>query len=121
MRYMRNFLKKEKVDMVNLIEFTVGNFLSFNEKKTLSMEAASIRELPENTFVKGNCKLLKSAVVYGANSSGKSNLIKALKFMIETILNSSKFNSKDKFNVSPFLLNEEAAQSPSYFEILFYH
>lgn len=107
--------------MVNLIEFTVGNFLSFNEKKTLSMEAASIRELPENTFVKGNCKLLKSAVVYGANSSGKSNLIKALKFMIETILNSSKFNSKDKFNVSPFLLNEEAAQSPSYFEILFYH
>lgn len=107
--------------MVNLIEFTVGNFLSFNEKKTLSMEAASIRELPENTFVKGNCKLLKSAVVYGANSSGKSNLIKALKFMKETILNSSKLNSTDKFNVSPFLLNEEAAQSPSYFEILFYH
>ncbi|WP_291530623.1 AAA family ATPase [Bacteroides sp. UBA939] len=106
--------------MVHLIEFTVGNFLSFNEKKTLSMEAAGIRELPENTFVKGDCKLLKSAVVYGANSSGKSNLIKAMEFMRKTILNSSKMNSTDKLGVSSFQLNAETAQSPSFFEILFY-
>lgn len=105
--------------MVHLIEFTVGNFLSFKEKKTVSMEASNIREHPDNIFETGNYKLLKSAAIYGANSSGKSNLIKALKFMQDTIMNSSKLNSTDKLNVSPFLLVKEKRSLPSYFEILF--
>lgn len=105
--------------MVNLIEFTVGNFLSFNEKKTFSMEASNIKELPDNILKIDDYKLLKSAAIYGANSSGKSNLIKALKFMIETILNSSKLNSTDKLNVSPFMLSEESRPLPSFFEMLF--
>ena len=103
--------------MVSLIEFTVGNFLSFKDKKTLSMEASNIREFPDNVFETGNYKLLKSAAIYGANSSGKSNLIKALKFMQNTIMNSSKLNSTDKLNVSPFLLTEDNNSLPSYFEI----
>ena len=103
--------------MVHLIEFTVGNFLSFKDKKTLSMEASTIRELPQNILKTGDYKLLKSAAIYGANSSGKSNLIKALKFMQDTIINSSKLNSTDKLNVSPFLLAEENKSLPSYFEI----
>lgn len=105
--------------MVNLIEFTVGNFLSFKDKKTFSMEASNIRELPGNILTTGNYKLLKSAAIYGANSSGKSNLIKALQFMQRTILSSSKLNSTDKLNVSPFMLAKETPTLPSYFEILF--
>lgn len=81
------------------------------------MEASIIRELPLNISKTGDYKLLKSAAIYGANSSGKSNLIKSLKFMQDTIINSSKLNSTDKLNVSPFLLAEENKSLPSYFEI----
>ena len=85
------------------------------------MEASTIRELPQNILKTGDYKLLKSAAIYGANSSGKSNLIKALKFMQDTIMNSSKLNSTDKLNVSPFLLAEESKSHPSFFEILLFN
>lgn len=102
-----------------LLEFTVGNFLSFKDKKTFSLEAGSITEHKENVVKLGKYKVLRSAVIYGANSSGKSNFIKALNFMIETIKNSSKLNSTDKLNAKPFLLNTVTTNSPSFFEILF--
>ncbi|MDP4268634.1 MAG: ATP-binding protein [Bacteroidota bacterium] len=102
-----------------LLEFTVGNYLSFKDKKTLSLEASSIKEFPENVFQAGKYNLLRSAVIYGANSSGKSNLIKAMQKMSEIILNSSKQSSTDKIDVIPFLLNIETENAPSYFEILF--
>ena len=80
------------IEVVMLIEFTVGNFLSFKEKKTFSMLASSISELEEdNTFkVNEKVKLLKSAAIYGANASGKSNLVEALSFVRDFIVNSSK-------------------------------
>jgi AAA15 family ATPase/GTPase len=102
-----------------LLEFTVGNFLSFKDKKTFSLEAGSITEHKQNVAKEGKYKILRSAVIYGANSSGKSNFIKALDFMITTIKNSSKLNSTDKLNIKPFLLNTETEEKPSFFEILF--
>jgi len=101
-----------------LIEFTVGNYLSFKEKKTLSMEAAAIKDNPENVIDAGKYKLLRSAVIYGANSSGKSNFIKALDKMREIITGSSQYNSTSNINVVPFLLSTETENKPSYFEIL---
>src|SRR6202035_1705743 len=101
-----------------LIEFTVGNHLSFKDKKTLSLEASSIKEFEENTFMAGNYKLLKSAVIYGANSSGKSNLLKSLNAMKILIQESAKMSSTDKLEVEPFFLNTETENAPSYFEIL---
>lgn len=101
-----------------LIEFTVGNHLSFKDKKTLSLEASSIKEYEENTFKAGNYNLLKSAVIYGANSSGKSNLIKSLATMRAIVQTSSKMSSTDKIDVKPFLLNIETENMPSYFEVL---
>jgi len=103
-----------------LIEFTVGNHLSFKEKKTLSLEAAPIKEFEENVFQTADYDLLKSAVIYGANSSGKSNLIKSLSTMRDIVVDSSKMSSADKIAVKPFLLNIETENSPSYFEILFF-
>jgi AAA15 family ATPase/GTPase len=103
-----------------LIEFTVGNHLSFKEKKTLSLEAAPIKEFEENVFQIADYDLLKSAVIYGANSSGKSNLIKSLSTMRDIVVDSSKMSSADKIAVKPFLLNIDTENAPSYFEILFF-
>lgn len=103
-----------------LINFTVGNFRSFKEKKTLSMEASSITELKERVITKGKHKLLPSAVIYGANSSGKSNLIKAMEKFQDLIKDSAKLNSTDSLNIEPFLLNPNTEKEPSYFEIEVY-
>lgn len=100
-----------------LINFTVGNYRSFKEKKTLSMEATAIKELKESVIVKEEYKLLPSAVIYGANSSGKSNLLKAVGKFREIVTTSSKLNSTDKLDITPFLLNENTAKEPSYFEV----
>jgi AAA15 family ATPase/GTPase len=102
-----------------LLEFTVGNFLSFKDKKTFSLEAGSISEHKENVVKEGKYKVLRSAVIYGANSSGKSNFIKALDFMVTTVKRSSKLNSADRLNNKPFLLSTETEKEPSFFEILF--
>lgn len=103
-----------------LLEFTVGNFLSFKEKKTFSLEAGGIKTiLPDNVVQNGKYKVLRSAAIYGANSSGKSNFVKALDFMVNTVKNSSKLNSIDKLGAKPFLLNTETENQPCYFEILF--
>lgn len=100
-----------------LINFTVGNYRSFKEKKTLNMEAAAIKELKESVVVKEDYKLLPAAVIYGANSSGKSNLISAIDTFRAIVINSSKQNSTDKLGIMPFLLNGETAKEPSYFEV----
>lgn len=102
-----------------LLEFTVGNFLSFKEKKTFSLEAGGISEYKDNVIQKGKYKVLRSAVIYGANSSGKSNFIRALEFMVDTVKSSSKLNSTDKLSAKPFLLNDKTENLPSHFEILF--
>lgn len=103
-----------------LIEFTVGNYLSFKEKKTLSLEAANITEYPDNVIHIAGTELLKSVAVYGANSSGKSNLLKAIEKMVEVVKTSSKKNSTDKIGIVPFLLNSDTPNQPSLFEILFF-
>ena len=113
---MRNILTK-KTKMI--IEFTVGNFLSFKENKTLSLEATSITEYKESTFKSGDYKLLKSAVLYGANSSGKSNFIKAMSTMKRIVMTSVEKTSASKFEIIPFLLNTSTETKPSYFELVF--
>jgi len=104
-----------------LIEFRVGNYLSFKNPVTFSMEAASISEHEEdNVFEFDKYKLLKSAVIYGANASGKSNLIKAMSFMEMFVFNSSKdTQAKEPIKVENFRLSTETENEPSFFEIEF--
>lgn len=109
-----------------LIEFTVGNFRSFKDPVTLSMVAAKIKARDEkvnenNTImIDDKLTLLTSAAIYGANASGKSNLIKALVFMRGFVLNSSKeTRASEKINVVPFRLNIESEKLPSFFQIVF--
>ncbi|MDR0940704.1 MAG: ATP-binding protein [Bacteroidales bacterium] len=103
-----------------LVQFTVGNFLSFNQKRTLNLEAKGISELKSNISTFKTEKILRSAVIYGANSSGKSNLIKALERMREVVLTSVRLNDSDELNYSPFLLSTETENQPTFFEIVFW-
>ncbi|MDJ1181173.1 ATP-binding protein [Roseofilum sp. BLCC_M91] len=109
-----------------LIEFSVGNYRSFKEPVTFSMVAANLDSKnpqidEDNSFSVGNnLKLLKSAAIYGANASGKSNLVKALGFMKWFIINSSKeTQSTEKIKVEPFRLSTETKTQPSLFELVF--
>lgn len=101
-----------------LLEFTVGNYRSFNKKCTLSLYAQSIGDDPKtNVIEKEGVKILKTAAIYGANSSGKSNLILALGTMGRCVLSSVKLDDDDELDYDPFLLSD--VQENLLFEILF--
>lgn len=108
-----------------LISFSVGNFLSFKDVQTLSMEADSLKELPNNLHTpylyNGEERLLKSVAVYGHNSHGKSNLIRAFQFFHSFIFTSfSKGQLSNEIEgLEPFRLNESMLEKPSFFEIIF--
>lgn len=104
-----------------LLEFTVENYKSFYKPVTLSLVASKQKENSDtNVFQKDKYELLKSAVIYGANASGKSNLLKALQLMKRLVINSAtKLKPDEPIKVEPFLLNTESKLKPSCFEIIF--
>ena len=102
-----------------LVNFTFKNFRSFRDEMTLSMEAASIQELAGAVVKTCGEDLLPVAVMYGANSSGKSNVLKALKAMRDVLLSSVKLNPKDKLDAEPFSLDLTSSSEPTSFEIQF--
>ena len=104
-----------------LVQFSVGNFRSFRNVVTLTMVAAHIQEnIESHIFKQNDLDLLKSAVVYGANASGKSNLIRAMFVMSELIKNSSKESqAKEAIPIEPYRLSTDFEHSPSHFEIIF--
>lgn len=110
-----------------LLEFTIKNYKCFKEEAKLSLIASNYdkntRE-DDNTFIveKFGLRLLKSAVIYGANASGKTKLVEALGFMKNFILNSSKEGQIDEpTGMTPFLLSTETENTPSVFEVIFIH
>lgn len=102
-----------------LVNFTFKNFRSFRDEMTLTMEAAPIQELAKAIVPSCDESLLPVAVMYGANSSGKSNVLKALRAMRDVLLNSVKLNPKDKLDAEPFCLNKTSGNEPTSFEIQF--
>lgn len=102
-----------------LLEFSVGNYLSFKEKKTLNLIAAGISDFNEtNTIQTARTSLLKGVVIYGPNASGKSNLIRAMSTMRRLVLNSFNQTSARGLNVTPFLLSTKTDNKPSHFEVI---
>jgi uncharacterized protein len=103
-----------------LISFRVSNFLSFNGEVEFSMVAGQPRQLPTHVIHTGEGRsridILKSAVVYGANASGKSNLIKAMDFARNVIVNGVK--SQQTYN-KHFRLDPANIDKPSKFEFEF--
>ena len=105
-----------------LVEFRVRNFRSFRDEQVLSLVAGRDTTLSENCIVKGQFKLLKAVAVYGANASGKSNLVKALDKMRDLVLlESPGYKPAAELGITPFLLDNCSCQEPSMFEVTFYH
>lgn len=102
-----------------LVNFTYQNFRSFRDEKTLSLEAGSIKEVKTSIVRRDPYRLLPAAVIYGANSSGKSNVLLALTTMRTVLLGSVRLNPKDELNYQPFKLDLVSASNPTSFEIQF--
>ena len=105
-----------------LIDFTISNYKSIKEEQTLSMLSTGIKEHPKNTFrvAREKIKLLKSAIIYGANGSGKTNLIDAIKSMTQFIHNSTDAKlGEDIRYYSPFKLERNCTELPTRCEIEF--
>jgi len=109
-----------------LVQFSVKNFRSIREQMVLSMLATKRRSrvpgLDLGATFSGfdEIKLLKCAAIYGANASGKSNIVSALSFFREFVLNSSKESQVDEpIKVEPFALANASNEDASAFEITF--
>jgi AAA15 family ATPase/GTPase len=94
------------------------------ESVTLDLEAGTIREFPKNVFKnhKGTqeIKLLKNVTLFGANSSGKTNFLRAFSLMRYWVLRSySDTHEGKKIPVRPFVLNTATENGPSHFEVHF--
>ena len=93
-----------------LIRFSFKNFKSFKDENVLDMEATSLKEHEYNVVKTNQVNLLKVAAIYGANASGKTNVLQAFDYMKKRILVSddSKKNSPiDEDNVYSFMINNE--------------
>jgi uncharacterized protein len=104
-----------------LIEFSIGNFRSFKEKVTLSMEASPDDWLEDShvATVAGR-RLLKSAAIYGANASGKSNLLAGMEIFRQFVQKSSKESQLgERIPVIPFRLHTATESAPTHFEAVF--
>ena len=75
-----------------LIRFRTSNFLSFDHEQELSMIAGNTKKKENHLIDQNNLKLLKFSAIYGANASGKSNLLKAINFSKNIILGGIKAN-----------------------------
>jgi AAA15 family ATPase/GTPase len=105
-------------------EFSFGNFWSFKDIQTLNMTAAKIKsknsQLDDiNVFpINKDTSLLKAKAIYGANASGKSNVIKALVSFIRIIKDSVK-EEKALGLIDSFQLSTETENMPTFFQLIF--
>lgn len=105
-----------------LIRFTTNNFLSFDRDIELSMIPGRTRKHSDHIIKDpawNGIDLLRIALIFGANASGKSNLVKAMDFARDLIIDGTK--PKQSIPVNCHKLNQACSQSPSKFEFEFKH
>ena len=117
-------------------EFSFGNYRSFKDIQTLNLLAAKIKaknpkidrqnvinltlKSAEDSDGKKQFKFLKSKAIYGANASGKSNIIKALVTFIR-VVNTSVKDEQVLLMVDSFRLSTQSEKEPSFFQLIFWH
>ena len=106
-----------------ILEIHLSNIFSLRDEIVVDMQAATIqtaaaRTLADNTFACGDETLLKSVGIIGANASGKSNVIKAIRAFINIIKESHNYNENTNFGITPFKF-EGYSEKPSSFYIRF--
>lgn len=100
-----------------LLEFRVKNFRSFAEEQTLSLVASSDTEHEDSAvFNTHGHRILKSAAIYGANASGKSNFVRAIEFVQQFVSTSAtSMNIGDELAIDPFVLSRDFVEEPGEF------
>lgn len=106
-----------------LLRFSVSNYLSFHKEVILNMLPAKSKTKKDHILVdregKKSVKTLPLAMIYGANASGKTNLVNALEQMRDIVI--SDVRPEEDTGIVPFKLNPISSKSPSQFEIEFKH
>ena len=102
-------------------EFKVRNYLSFKDEAIFSFEATkdTFAEDYQVVEVTQDVRLLRFGIVYGANASGKSNLLSALNFL-RSFWHNKPDSIEEKTGVIPFMLDNKTPNEPSSFELIFY-
>jgi AAA15 family ATPase/GTPase len=102
-----------------LINFSIQNFGSIKDKQTLSFEADKSGHLENYYVIKTNgLRLLKLGLIYGANASGKTTILKALQFFIDIVLK-PLLQKNESFNFEPFLFDANTPKQSTVFKIEF--
>lgn len=99
---------------------TISNFLSIREPLKVSFEASKERAYGDDWIIQiGNIRLLKAIILYGANGSGKTNILCALDFLRHTIINTP--NDADQgLNYMRFALDPDCQRKNSEFDMYFF-
>jgi uncharacterized protein len=104
-----------------LVQFSVKNFRSLRDQAVLSLVASgdktneeiSVKETGNNSVP----RLLRAAGIYGANASGKSNLVRAMQLLRGIVNDSARFQAGQTINVQPFRLDPVSGEQPVEYEI----
>jgi len=116
-------LSKPNVGSAVLIEFSVANFRSIREEQTLSMVASAAREDRATHVIKAPAPatpdLLRSAIIYGANAAGKSNLLNALLTFERLVVDPGAGSKAAKLRHKPFLMDSDSHGEPTRFQVSF--
>jgi len=103
-----------------VLEIRMSNFFSIKDEIVLDFRAANIksanaRALEKNLFEINKTQVLKTIAIYGANASGKSNIIKAIRFCHAMVFESHLHNQDVLFNFQPFKFDGNSKKPSTYF------
>lgn len=103
-----------------VLEIRLSNFFSIKDEIVIDFRAAKIQSknakaLEDNVFTQDKNQLLKTMLIYGANASGKSNIIRAIRFCHAMIFESHNHNENSSFNFSSFKFDGMANKPSTYF------
>lgn len=104
-----------------ILNFSIQNFGPIKDRQTLSFEADKSTHLEDNYVIhKSGYRILKMALIYGSNASGKSTILQALNFLRELVLQ-PKEKKTDEFEFQPFLFDPKTPQQNTVLGIEFLH
>ena len=110
-----------------LVQFSFKNYKSFRDDTVLDLSATKITEYSDRVAKIGTEKLLPVAAIYGANASGKSNVIEAFRFMMTYVIESYGYGDPEeerkmnrrRIRRTPFLFDKTSKNAESTFEVYF--
>lgn len=101
-----------------IVKFSCQNIYNFLEETTLDLVASSDDSHGGHVVEAGGAvRILKAAVIYGANAAGKSNFVRALKTLLDLVSEGTRPNQQLPYH--PFRLDENAMRSPTVFDLTF--